>query len=217
MYKPWPHTDRKGWVMKYFLEDFAEVQSEETFYFVTPSYIELIKTVVNPSSISRTYIWLVQDYTFFICTCWEHQFDPWMQLLIERPGGINWFRTLSETYPTAGRLLTNAHTERYSDGVLVNLPDPDDGERKWFIGTVVGNVHLESEDQLQTFLLSDRMMDSYLRVWMPTFELLDELQTRNIPTSRKLKDMGVSFFKGFSEGIETSGIWLDRVSVLIGR
>lgn len=203
--------------MKYFLQDFAGAQDEETYYSTTPSYVELIKFVADPPSLSRTYVWLIQDYTFFVCTCWEHQFDGWMQLLVERPGGINWFQTLSETYPTAGRLLSNASAERYSDGVLVNLPDPDDGERKWFIGTVVGNIHLETEEALQAFLMSDRMAESYVRIWVPTFDLLHELQTRQIPTGRRIKDMGMAMFRGFSSGAETSGIWLDRLSILVGR
>ena len=78
--------------------------------------------------------------------------------------------------------MDNALNTRYSDGVLLNMEDPDDGERKWVVGTVVGNILVNSAKELEQVMFSERMMNAYLLVMAASITLAQEIATRPNPT-----------------------------------
>lgn len=74
--------------------------------------------------------------------------------------------------------------------------DEDDGENKWFVSTVAGNINF---DNLEEFF-SKRMLESIQLVIAATIQLLTEL-SNNKPSM--LKSVKAGAIKGLKEGAVT--------------
>ncbi|HXI12042.1 MAG TPA: hypothetical protein VNM92_05285 [Thermoanaerobaculia bacterium] len=203
--------------MNFFFDPSVVPIEESTYCRSTPSYLEFQKHSVDSPGASYTYLLQWSDHAYFIAACWGHQFDEWVPLLQDRKMGKTWLGVVKETYPTLGQLLENGIAGRYSEGALLNIEDPDDGERKWVVGTVVGNLSVTSVEELEQVLLSDRMMQAYSVVLVSSFIGLEELATRTISAKSKLKSYGRAMFNAQVESIELAAIWVPKIVNLFSK
>ncbi|WP_062464599.1 hypothetical protein [Demequina soli] len=65
-------------------------------------------------------------------TCWDHQFD----VIIDNLTKLQIEKVLRRLQPTWFACADNATKERYGDGALLELLDPDTLNRKWMIGVM---------------------------------------------------------------------------------
>lgn len=86
------------------------------------------------------------ESSVFIAACWDHAFDGPIEGLSDDDA----LETVTQTWPTLAQLLANGIEDRYSQGALIVLEDPDCGEKKWFVASVAGNLDLGSLDGLFT-------------------------------------------------------------------
>ena len=201
--------------MKFFLDAESRPGIEETYIRPTPAYVELQKHSVDPPGISYIYLLFLDEHSLLVAACWLHQFDDWSSLLEDRKMGKHYFRLIKDTYPTVGQLLDNAVNARYSGGALINIEDPDDGERKWVIGTVVGNVAFRSEEEFMSLLDSERMMEAFVTVLGSSFVAVEEMTTRSIPWTSSARLFGHGFLQGYRDALPLSSVWISRLSNLV--
>lgn len=202
--------------MKYFLDMTTKPKEEKTEVNITPQYLEIQKYMVdNGGGITYTYVIPWNDHALFISACWGHQFDGWGKLIADPKMGKTWFKILKDTYPTPGQLLENGVSGRYSQGVLMNIEDPDDGEQKWVIGTVVGNLSINNTEELEYLLSSDRMVEAYTLVISSSVQTVVELTTRKISTKNKMLAMGQGLVNSQLEVLETASVWVPKITNLI--
>jgi hypothetical protein len=74
---------------------------------------------------------LVSLYLSLVCASLDHHFDEWAALWADRRYGRTAYGLFERTCPVTAGLLQNGISGRYSGAALLNIPDPDDGERKW--------------------------------------------------------------------------------------
>jgi hypothetical protein len=91
-------------------------------------------------------------------------------------------------------LIDNTLNNQYSKGALLKIEDPDDGNRKWVVGTIVGNVIMNTGEELESLLRSERMAHAYELVWKLSDAIVTELSSRS-PNRIKL------FFRGAFAGL----------------
>ena len=202
--------------MNFFINNSARPPQEKTVINFTPTYIELQKYSVDPPGISYTYIFQWNEYSFFIATCLGHDLDSLTPFLQDPKLGKAWFNFYKEKWPSWGRLMENAMSARYSDGVLLNIEDPDDSERKWVVGTVVGNLLVNSAKELEEAMFSDRMIEAYALVWLASFNLAHEIATRPNPTIGLAKMYARAIFQAQLDTIELGSIWIPKIRNLFG-
>jgi hypothetical protein len=182
-------------------------------------YIELQKHLVDPAGVSYTYILRWNDSAFLVATCLEHDFDKMLLLLRDPKMGSVWLDVIKDTRPTAGRLLENGINARYSNGAVLVMEDPDYGENKNFVGTVVGNVLVNSVKELEEALLSDRMMNAYELVLGSSFTIMhEEISSSHVVSIKnKLKTFTYGMFHAQVEAIELASIWIPKLTNLFGK
>jgi hypothetical protein len=107
----------------------------------TPSYTEIISSVAGGSreDLSCCYVLRNDDATYAAVTCWQNTFDVFYQQLMTKYGQI-YLDAIKETWPILWAVISNSINQRYGDGALLELVDPDDMNRKWFVGVLVGNI-----------------------------------------------------------------------------
>ena len=94
------------------------------------------------------YIIPIDEGMVLVCASFDHDFDQWAALFADRSLGRTAYLRWEATYPATAWLLQNGISGRYSGGALMNIPDPDHGERKWVVGTLVGNLTSAAPDDL---------------------------------------------------------------------
>lgn len=109
-------------------------------YRLTPRYVEFVQ---REKSLALVFYMIFRDeHSLIIAACWDHTFDS-MQIDDEDD-----IKNIGDTYPTIAQLIRNTLGKRYSQGALVQMEDFDDGEPKWFVVSVAGNLNLRSADDL---------------------------------------------------------------------
>jgi hypothetical protein len=122
----------------------------------TPAYIEYAMPAGHPGMFLVTYWIALSPTSFLVANCWEHEFDFALHMMLDEKVGAGVVKSATETWPTFMALLTNVLQDnpRFSEGVLVRMNDPDDGESKWILGTYLGNFELKDPQDL----FSDRSL-----------------------------------------------------------
>ena len=100
----------------------------------TDAYVEA-KVAVG-TAWAPVYIITVSDSVGAAVTCWDHQFDALVDNL--RTPQIE--KIMRRLHPTWFACADNAARERYGDGALVELLDPDSMNRKWMIGVLFSHL-----------------------------------------------------------------------------
>lgn len=106
---------------------------DEVKYKVTNGYIEVEYAVDEVYLV--VYLIPRSESSIFVTACWDRTIDE----LLENVGDME---TVFDTWPKLGQLMVNGLEDRYSEGALIKLEDPDTGEPKWFVASVAGNLDL---------------------------------------------------------------------------
>lgn len=96
----------------------------------TGNYVEakvLVQDVWLP-----IYVITVREGIGAAVSCWDHQFDP----IIDNLTKPQIEAIMRRLHPTWFACVDNAIRERYSEGALVELLDPDVMDRKWMIAVL---------------------------------------------------------------------------------
>jgi hypothetical protein len=186
-------------------------QGTQTIVNGTPAYIEVQTHTDQPDwkQVSYVYVLPLDNSNFVAAACWGHQFDQMAQYFFDPKMGNDWVNAYSEAWPSFGELLRNAAGGRYGAGGLVNLEDPDDGERKWFVVTFVGNTI--PKDSYDEVLDDSRVEQGVQLVYVKSAELLEQMGSEtHISTATKLKMFGKGAWGGYKEGLDKSLVLMNR-------
>jgi len=183
--------------MRMFLDETTHPGSDEPNLRATNCYIEL-EFPIDDSSCAVIYLIPRTESSVFVATCWGTTFDE----LLSNPSSQT-VDMITETWPTLATLLYNGLSDKYRDGALIKLEDPDYGENKWFVASVAGNISFENADTL----FADRTMETINVVVTKSLELMVELQ-------EKKPNMARAFGKGVLTGLGT--VALGAVALALG-
>ena len=150
----------------------------------TNRYLEIAYPFDDEDSV-HIYIIPRSSTQAFVAVCLDHAFDSLFEDFDEDS-----METVAETWPTLAALLVNGVKDRYSEAALIRLEDEDDGESKWFVATVVGNISFDDAENVFT----PRTQESIRLIIEKTLSLFQELATRE-------PSMGRAIGKGILEGI----------------
>lgn len=128
--------------MRTFIDTRKTSRGDEPGVSVTNGYIEL-EIPVDRSTALVVYVIPRSEHSAFVATCWDRVFDAVVEDLDDDTA-----ETIVETWPTLATLLGNGATDRYRDGALIRLEDVDDGETKWFVASVAGNISFDSAEEV---------------------------------------------------------------------
>lgn len=173
--------------MRYFLDKRKTAIGDEIGSKITHTYIE-IEFPVDDDSSYVIYVIPRNQNSAFVATCWDHTFDKLVSNLDE-----DTFEMIAETWPTLAALLYNGVKQLYRQGALIVLEDLDDGENKWFVASIAGNISFSSFKDL----FNERMQEVTQLVLARTIQLSRELN-ENQP------NMLNAISNGFMKGVGTA-------------
>jgi hypothetical protein len=127
----------------------------------TPSYLEYVYPAGDHFVV--TY-WLPLSPTeYFVCHCWGNEFDLPVHFMASPGTSVGTIKSAQQGWPTLMDLFANSGQDkpRLSLGVILHSYDPDDGDPKWFIGAFLGNIRINTVDDL----FSERSMAVANQVW----------------------------------------------------
>jgi hypothetical protein len=196
----WQRVNRsfqgKEKTMRPFIDERKTSTQEEVGSTITNSYIAL-EWPIDDSRAFVVYLIPRNTHSVFVATCWEHAFDQLLQGIDEDTA-----ETIGETWPTLAALLYNGADDLYREGALILLEDFDDGERKWFLASVVGNISFENVEGL----LGERTDAVMQLVAQKSVQLLTELNENEPSTLRAIG-------KGVAQAVGT-GLMVGLLAVL---
>jgi hypothetical protein len=166
--------------MRPFIDDRKTSTPDEIGHKVTNTYVE-IEIPLGESLGSVLYIIPRSEHSALIATCWDHVFDEMIENLDE-----DTFETIVETWPTLAILFHNGVKDLYREGALILLEDFDDGEQKWFVASIAGNIAFESAEEL----FSER-----------TKEVIQVVLARSMQLFTELQEKEPSLLRGIGKGI----------------
>jgi hypothetical protein len=173
--------------MRYCISDRKNAKAEDPDIRVTNSYIEVEVPIDNNSSVF-TYIVPKGEHAAFVLMCLDDMFDNLLENMDE-----DTIETVCNTWPTLAEMLHNGIKDKYSNGALIKLEDADDGDTKWFMASIAGNISFESAESI----FCDRTNEAMGVVWNRTITLLTELQERK---PSQWRAMGKGILSGLALG-----------------
>jgi hypothetical protein len=153
----------------------------------------------NPGRWFSGYALRVDDDVWAALTCWDREFDPMLEILGRQDGDLI-AAELRKIRPALFQLIDNAVGERYGDGALVEIQDPDDFNRKWFIA----KLFRASDDEL------DEALDTHLTQIMESSVVVLRESLNPIPASA-LARLGIrGAIRGAADGYRIANSLLDK-------
>lgn len=186
--------------MNFFLLDNSGLNltdPSEVNFRVTNQYIELLYP--EDDIVFAIAIIPKDDYSVYVAACLDDMFDDVIDAF-EDPDAIE---TFCKTWPLTAMLLSNGINDKYSSGALIRLNDLDNGDLKWFVASIAGNLNL---DNIDTLFDSENLKNSIQIVLEQTIKMLAELH-KNKPNyfATAAKNAG----KGFLLGMAASFLGID--------
>ncbi|HEU0131456.1 MAG TPA: hypothetical protein VFQ85_10760 [Mycobacteriales bacterium] len=135
-------------------------------------------------------------------TCWGQRFDPVFAGFDDPKYGRIWMDAYRTIWPTLFALIDNAIDERFGDGALTELVDPDDVNRKWFVAVLFSTSSGEAA--------AEHAVD---RVAELSVALSNDL-TRQLGWKEKAKIAARGGRVGYREGREIADRWEKRLDWL---
>ncbi|MCD2462293.1 hypothetical protein ACFT0G_16720 [Streptomyces sp. NPDC057020] len=152
----------------------------------TDSYLE-VKALVSDLWLP-SYVIPIEEGIHAAATCWDNQFDTMVDQL-EKPSVVKAWRRM---HPTWLACVENCLKERYGDGTVMQLIDPDDMNRKWLVAVV---FRPRGTDAAQ----SAAMGAAVDRVITLSAQMAAEFHTK--PSALEyIRAAGSGFFQGAAEG-----------------
>lgn len=173
------------------LNNSPEAIGDDEFKIIpTENYLEVNMQIEDTEMFFVFYLIQKSENSLLVLSCWDDTFDE----IIENLDDENYLEILTDTWPILTSLLVNGVKDKYSEGALIKLEDLDNGDHKWFLASIAGNINFESFDNL----FCDRTISTITTVKEKSIILLNELQTKK-PNS--IKHIGKGLFKGALLGL----------------
>jgi hypothetical protein len=114
-------------------------------------------------------------------------------------------KELRKIWPTFFELIDNSVDERYGDGALTEVVDPEDMNRKWVIAILVGGLKSEAD--------WPRVLEAVDRAVALSLTVGQELQ-HELSKGQKVKVMLAGGRAGYRQGKEATAPWEKRLGWL---
>jgi hypothetical protein len=198
--------------MRFFIDFGSPPASAGTEVNETPAYVELVTRVPDDEPPGTSYLYVTPEGqgSYSVLACWNNELDHLAELVNDPKLGDKYMNAIVQTFPTLGELIMSGNAGRFGEGAVVRARDPDDYEEKWFVGTVVGNIAVETLEDLQ----HPRFAAAYETVLGRSLAALYELVNNEVSAREKLKLVSAGAWKGYIEGVETSNRWMARLQGL---
>ena len=204
--------------MRFFFD--AESTLEGTHMSVTPQYIELATSSLDPPGTSFLYVQAgpIQS-SVTVLACWGNELDGWLSLLSDEDRADDWLKLLSSTYPTMGRLMDASAANEPGRTSLSRDIDPDDMFYKWFITVSVGNVMPPdevTESSTRAFLSHPKLVVAYRTLLNDSFTAARELLSNEASLTMKANMYGREFVRSQVKAYETFNKWAPGLKAVFG-
>lgn len=165
--------------MEFFISDKQQAKTDPEFRF-SNSYLEIEVPFTDETS---GYLYILQrsESSAFVLVCLDEMFDSMLNDLNEDS-----LETIAETWPTLMDLIVNGVNEKFQNGALIRMEDPDFCDNKWFVASIAGNISFDSIEDL----MCERMNQTISVVFDKSVQLLTELQERQ-PSMLKAVGKGI--------------------------
>lgn len=195
--------------MRYWVEDAKPPfkDPEGLFCDATPNYVYVVDPFENGKVHGEYtyYIMMPSDGFYVIAACWGHRFDKILEGISDpKKGGKGLYKEFCRMWPTFGRLFDNALSERYSSGALLRFRDPDDGEIKCFIATVVGNISASTVGDLVSH---PRILKAMELVKVTSRQMFKDVANHPVSSVDRLRFFG----RGFAIGAMEALAWEQKI------
>lgn len=202
--------------MQFFLQIPTDDPFTEPKVSLTPEYIEVGVDYrqFQGNRVGFYYVIPLAAGTVVIATCWDDYFDRFLSSEQLARLGPTWPDVLVRTYPTLGRVLTNAVEGRYSGGALLQMIDPDYHEAKWFVATVVGNLffgELDGEAFLEALFAEPRVQHAVMTVMDTSEKIAVELDSRKVSGFDWAKLTARGAARGYVQGLQWGAELLSKL------
>ena len=154
----------------------------------TNSYVAV--RIAHDQVLMTIYFSFRDSRTALVAACWNNVFDS---LPLATTDDLE---DLAEDYPIIAALVLNAIAQRYSQCALIRMEDYDNGDMKWFMVTVAGNINADAPDD---------------DTWTRLFEALDRVTTASFGVMNAIQDgpstlqvVGRSVWRGIKRGLRDS-------------
>jgi hypothetical protein len=125
---------------------------------LTPAYVEYVQPHGSPPNKAYlvTYWMRLSVSEYFVAHCWGNEFDVPIHFMTHPASATGTIKSALQAWPTFMALLNNSALPkpRLSEGVIIHAYDPDEGDPKWFLGAYLGNIQIETPQEL----FSDRSL-----------------------------------------------------------
>jgi hypothetical protein len=130
----------------------------------TPAYT-VIKTP-HDDILETVYLIPHDPRTVIVAACWNNTFGDFDVTSADE------VEDLVEDFPAIGQLIVNSLTQTYSEAALLQMPDLDTGDLKWFVITIVGNLNTKRPGKITR----QRLAAAIDRVISASYEAVEALE-----------------------------------------
>jgi hypothetical protein len=211
-----------GEAMQHFLDLSQSPSKTEASFRSTPGYIEVeFREPTPPPRVMRAYVMPWRENALLVVAYISaDQLGDLMQQQLQDPKlGDLYYKEYKKTWPKLMALVENSLSNQISKGVLLNIEDPDTGDRKWVVATVVGNVRLESDEEMNAVMRSERMLKAIELVVDTGWKMLAEVQTNKISTMSYVRMAALGGLRGamsgYKQGHDLASLWVPRLTEFV--
>ena len=198
----------------------SQVPLKEMVVNSTVSYAEIQQPLPNTLVIYNSYVLGYSETALLVVA--HLNLDQMFQILEQQlqdptlAGAYN--KTYHETWPYLFALLDNTVNQRFSQGVLLRIEDPDNGDQKWVVGTIVGNVNRSALTKKDILFHSERVIGAHVLVIQSCAKLIQEVSTRKINKFKiGLRGAIAGGKHGQKIANELASAWLPKLKDLFGN
>jgi hypothetical protein len=205
--------------VKHFVDHSQLPQQWANIVNYTPGYVEMETHVIDPQPL--VYYWYVfrwDDHSLLIAAypSKDQMLTKWSQIWQHPEFGRIGYDQFKETWPLTLSLFQHSWDSLYSAGVITTIEDPDDGDQKWVVGTLVGNIDLGSGKKIERVLHSDRVLEAGRLVTTLAAQITNELETKQISRKSEAKADFRALMGGVKDGTKISVSWIPKLMGLSG-
>jgi hypothetical protein len=175
--------------MKYFVQEHSAYNDSEPSHFdLTEAYLEFEHYLEDEKIYIVIYTIFVDPNSLIIAACLDYAFDNFIPQELEEYQ----VKILSESHPMLASAILNNVNQQYGNGALLQFIDFDDGNLKWFYIRFMGNMQVNSMDDL---VERANLGQNAAIVSNEGAELINELSTNKMNTTTS---MGKGFWAGLT-------------------
>jgi hypothetical protein len=175
-----------------------------------PYYWEyLFRSPAAPNGWVVAYLVKIDENIAAAVTCWDQHFDPVIQQLSNPRSGPVLEKEARKTWVTFFKLLDNAIDERYGEGALTEMIDPDDMNKKWYFAVLISGLTQGGSE------FAGKLQPAIEKVVDLSFQFIQESPGKQ-SMAQKARIFMSGFVSGYRRGEEMVRPWQQRLDWLQG-